>query len=174
MNLPQQIEAAQQKNEAKLAAEIAPPKLEIETDALLLLRHFAAWCKERGIKSCPAQPATVAAFIRSQNSIGVQREQIFDALRAIEAMHDNHALPNPVATAAVRVELGRILNIEAPRSWPKADRVKFYSLPIEVRAVIERRAQQDTKALRRLQNEVAQLRINNERTNDNANFKKAN
>ena len=59
-------------------------------------------------------------------------DRIVDAIWAIEALHDNSGYPNPCATASVKVELGRILNLDGPRSWPKADRLKFNSLPIEI------------------------------------------
>ena len=63
---------------------------------------------------------------------------------------------NPVATAAVRCELGRLFNLDGhPRSWPKADRLKYNALPIELRIVIDRRETQNTRALRKLQNDFA-------------------
>jgi hypothetical protein len=158
IELHQQIEIAQQKNADKLAAELKPPRFELDTEALLALRHFKAWCDQRGVKSCPARPATAGAFVRSEAAAGVQPERIFDALQAIELLHDNAGLPNPIATAAVRAELGRILSVDAPRSWKKSDGLLFNGLPIEVRAVIARRARQDELAIRKLQNETATSR----------------
>jgi len=157
-NLAEEIAKAQAKNEGRIAAEIAPPKPALETDALICARRFADWCKSKGVPFCPAAPATVAAFIRYENKNGADFQRIFDTVQAIEAMHDAGALANPCATLAVRHELGVLYHIDAPRSWPKADRPLFNCLPIEVRAVIERRAEQDTKVLRRLQNEAAAIR----------------
>jgi hypothetical protein len=157
LGLAQQIERAQQANEAKLLAEVDPPRFNLDTELLLHLRHFKAFCQQHGVKDCPARPATVAAFVRGA-AAGVQPERILEGLQAIELLHDNAGLANPIASAAVRCELGRIFQIEAPRSWKKSDGLLFNGLPIEVRAVIARRARQDELTLRRLQNEVANLR----------------
>jgi hypothetical protein len=54
--------------------------------------------------------------------------------------------------------VGKVLRLEAPRSWPARDKPKFYTLPVEVQAVVLHRSQQDTKELRRCQNEAAELR----------------
>src|SRR5262249_8856878 len=136
MNLVQQIQAAQEKNEQKLAAELNPPKVELESDELVLIRRFADFCKARGVGFLPAAPATVALFLRTENQGGADYKRIFATAQAIERLHDRAMLPNPVATFAVRNELGRLYHLDAPRSWPKADRPLFNSLPIEVRAVI--------------------------------------
>jgi hypothetical protein len=158
MNLAQAIAEAHSKNEQTLANSIAAPRPQLASDALVCVRRFADWCKSRGVPFCPAQPATVAAYIRYENKSGAKFQRIFETVRAIEQMHDAAGLSNPCATMAVRHELGCIYHIEAPRSWPKADRPLFNSLPIEVRAVIERRAEQDSNAVRRAQNEAAELR----------------
>jgi hypothetical protein len=158
INLAESIRVAHAKNEARIAAEVATPKSEFDTEAQLHIRHFAEFCKSRGVPGLPARPATCAMFVRAEHGSGVPAEHIVSALNAIEAIHSDHNLANPIATVAVRTELGRILNLDAPRSWPKADRPLFNSLPIEVRAVIERRAEQDSKVLRRLQNEASELR----------------
>jgi hypothetical protein len=77
----------------------------------------------------------------------VPADRIVDAVWAIEALHDNAGHSNPCATASVRIELGRILNLgDGPRSWPRADRVKYLALPVEIQAVIDRREQQNSRA----------------------------
>ncbi len=174
MSLAQQIELTRQRNEAKLAAEVSPPKPQLETDALLHVRHFADWCKSRAVKFCPALPTTVAAFVRSEAATGVQPEPILESVRAIEAIHDNGGLANPVATAAVRSELSRIVQVEPPRSWRKSDRLLFAALPPEVRAVISRRARQDEIALRSLQNQVAAQRKSTTERKSNGTYQTTN
>jgi hypothetical protein len=158
VGLAQQIERAQQANEAKLLAEVDPPKFNLDTELLLHLRHFKAFCQHHGVKDCPARPLTVAAFVRSESDAGVPSERILSAVEAIETNHDNAGHANPVATAVVRCELGKILKIEAPRSYRKTEKPAFYSLPIEVRAVVERRERENEKALRRVQNDLALLK----------------
>jgi hypothetical protein len=158
MNLAQAIAVAHERNEVALASTIAVPKPELESDALVCVRRFSDWCNSKGVPFLPAQPSTVAAYIRFENKSGANFQRIFETVRAIEQAHDAAGASNPCATMAVRHELGTLYHIDAPRSWPKADRPLFNTLPIEVRAVIERRAEQDSKVLRRLQNEAAELR----------------
>jgi hypothetical protein len=101
---------------------------------------------------------TLAAFCRAENAFGVPPDRIFDEVRAVELAHDATGLSNPAATLAVRTELWRILELgDGPRTWPKADRPLWASLPIEVRAVIARREEQTHTALRRLQNRMSDL-----------------
>lgn len=157
MNLAQAIAQAR-KNEQALASMIAAPKPQLESDALICVRRFGDWCRSKGVPFCPAQPATVAAYIRHENKEGANFQRIFDTVQAIEQMHDAAGVSNPCATMAVRHELGCIYHVDAPRSWPKADRPLFSSLPIEVRAVIERRAEQDSRAVRKAQQEATDLR----------------
>jgi hypothetical protein len=157
LSITDAIQLAQEKNEAALAQNVQPPPQELDSEALLLLRHWAEFCKARGIRACPARPASVAMFIRSENSLGVPVERILAALAAIEVMHNQAAESNPVACAMPRLELEKITNIEAPRTWPKVDRPLFQSLPPDVRAVIKRNADSTSLALRRLQNKVAAI-----------------
>jgi hypothetical protein len=165
-NLVTAISLAQEKNEAALAQQVASPKAELDSDALMLLRHFAAFCKSRGVKVCPARPATIAMFIRSENALGVPVERVLASLAAITIMHDQATEANPCACSMPRAELAKILKVDAPRSWPKAERPLFYDLPPEVQAVVARRSEQDSTALRRLQNKVAEISKKGSNCND--------
>jgi hypothetical protein len=152
------IDLATQANEQRIAAEINAPKQKLDdTHALLILRTFAEYCRSRGARWLPAAPATVAAFIRLQHANHIAAEIITKATDAIQIAHDQQGFANPIATAAVRAELGRILDIKAPRSWKKEEHLIFNGLPIEARAVIKRHADLDSLTLRRLQNRVAEL-----------------
>jgi len=167
VSLAQQIERAQQANEAKIAASVSAPKFNLDTEVLLHLRHFKAFCQQHGVRHCPARPATVAAFIKNEAAAGVSPERIEEGLRAIELAHTNQNLANPVACPAPRAELQKLIGTEAPRSWKKSEGHLFASLPPEVRAIVSRRARQDEIALRKLQNEVSALRKSTtERTNN--------
>jgi hypothetical protein len=157
-NLATAIDMAVQKNEQRLAAEIAAPKHKIDdSEGLLILRQFAEWCRSRGVKWLPAAPATCAAWVHFQAVNHIAPETIVKAIEAIQIAHDQHGFSNPIATAAVRAELGRILDIKAPRTWKKEEHLIFNGLPIEVRDVIKRHADLDSLALRRLQNKVAEI-----------------
>jgi hypothetical protein len=155
MTLTETIKVVQAKNEKDLAARIAAPKPELDDETRLHIQRFQSWCKSRGVPAQPAAPTTVAAFIRAENAFGVDPNRIFNAVRSIEHWHDSASLSNPCATLVVRTELGRILKLEdRPRSWPKSCQGIFVSLPEEARAVILRREEQNSTALRKLQNKV--------------------
>jgi hypothetical protein len=156
-DLVQAIDLAREACEKRIAAEIDAPKHKIDdTEALLILRQFAEWCRSRGVKWLPATPATCAAWIRFQDADRIASETILKAIEAIQAAHNNNNFANPIATTAVRIELGRVLKIKPPR-WPKNELPLFFGLPPEIQAILARRAEQDSTALRRLQNKVAEL-----------------
>jgi hypothetical protein len=158
VELTQVIRAAQEKNQAKLAAEVNPPKVELQSDELVLVRRFADFCKAKGVPFLPAAPATVALFLRAENLGGANYKRIFATAQAIERLHDRTLAPNPVATFAVRNEIARLYEINPPRSWAKIHHALWASLPIECRQVIENYADLATKAVRKAQNEAAAAR----------------
>jgi hypothetical protein len=165
------IDLAQAANEKRIADEINSPKHDGPSDAgaLMALRSFAGWCTSRGVKWLPAMPSTVAGWIRFQEGHKIAGETILKALEAIEAAHNN-ATPcyaNPIATSAVRSELSRVLKIGPPPSWLKTDWPLFYGLPVEVRAILERRDKQNRVEIRRLQNKVSHL-LKKEKDSENA------
>src|SRR5262249_27511088 len=100
MNLSLAIEQAQAVNEKKLASQVPAPKQELDSEALLLLRHFAEFTQQRGVRFLPCAPSSVAAFVRSEAAAGVPPQRILAALEAIQAAHDNGGLPSPIATAS--------------------------------------------------------------------------
>jgi hypothetical protein len=153
VNLADAIAAAHAQNESALAAQIAP--YELDNEARQFAGTFVRWCNDHGVRSCPATPATVAAFVRS---MGASQKEIAEALAAIVELHDSRGLSNPVATAAVRSELSRILKLRPPRSWRIAEQLMFAELPPEIGAAVERREQQRDIELRKMQNELAELK----------------
>ncbi len=66
-------------------------------------------------------------------------------------------ISNPVLAALTERDL-RERGLVAPRSWPKAEKLMFLSLPEQIQRVIGLRERQRETELRRLQNEVANLR----------------
>ena len=79
-------------------------------------------------------------------------------LADIGALHLNNNLADPVASNQVRSVLEEILLIDGPRSWSKAERRLLELVPIEVRAVIQKRQDQTDRAVRLAQQEAADLR----------------
>jgi hypothetical protein len=90
--------------------------------------------------------------------MGKDQEALAASLVAIAEMHDQHQLPNPTATACVRQAITSIFELKAPRSWAPAEKLLFADLPSEIQAVIGHRDLQRVKEMRRLQNELAELK----------------
>jgi hypothetical protein len=157
MTLAAAIEKAHAANEEKLTRGIQIP-VHIDADAELLLKPFVSFCSFNGVKHVPASPQVIAAFIRAEEKLCTPPERIAATTAAIELLHDKHGLANPVACAAPRTELERILKIEPPRSWPRPEQLIFAALPPEIRAIVGRRDKQRETALRRAQNEAAEAK----------------
>jgi hypothetical protein len=175
MTLAEQISAAQENNEQRIAAQIRPavPKHYLDTDSILLLRHWASYCKGVGVKFCPAMPSSVAAFIRTEAANGVPAERIMATVEAIAKLHDNQGAPNPVACSAPRNELLRMQTTQPPRSWNKTEKLFFAQLPPEIKAAIGRMEAEREKVIRRYQNEMSACRKCNMKGTTNAGLQEA-
>ena len=156
----QLADAIRQVNERELDANESaiascfppPPQLTPDTEQRLI--PWLYWCEQQRVRSCPT---SVAAYVRYQQDQGVSRQLIAERLEAIEAMHTAASLANPIATVVVRVTTGAS-TIDAPRSWPKDSKLQFAELPVEIQSVIARREHQREVELRRMQNELADLK----------------
>jgi hypothetical protein len=147
--------AAFNKNETAMAKRLALPQPEpITEQEWARLRPWVKFCELNGVRHCPARPTTIAAFIAERE----YRFEPVETLQAIARFHDFYGLANPVTTNAVRAVLEPLINVGAPRSWPKADREMFLHLPPEAREIIARREQDREQWLRRTQNELAEQR----------------
>ena len=155
------VSAEYERHEREIAsqfAQILPAHPELDDETRKHLTPFVQWSKRALVRHCPSKPSSVAAFILIQAGAGVPRPQIVKQLDAIERLHDVFGLSNPVATTSARYALSNVSQIEPPRSWPKADKLKFELLPVEIRAVIAQREQDRDKELRRIQNAAAEKR----------------
>jgi hypothetical protein len=147
--------------EAALANQVnaqLPQPREPDEQEQLLLVPFVQWCGSVGVRHVPAAPTTCAMFILSQHKVEVAPERIAAECRAIEKLHDQFGLANPLQTRAARWALDQVLTAELPRSWPQADKELFKTLPVQIRHVISAREQDRERALRRGQNELARQR----------------
>jgi hypothetical protein len=116
------------------------------------LDYFQTWCAKQGVRSLPATPGTVAAYIAAIPEI-----EIPDALDAIQAAHDYVAQSSPVGSFAVRSVLSaRLTSIAPPRSFSKEDSFWFTVAPIELQQIVARRERERDTALRRSQNALAE------------------
>jgi hypothetical protein len=123
-----------------------------------LLETFTMWCNSKGVPSLPAKPTTVAAFILARRRLDADEKLTRNIVHAVERQHDIAGLPNPVATFAVRLALNKPATVEPPRSWPGAQKLMFAGLPREIQEVVSAREADRERALRRGQNEIAEMK----------------
>jgi hypothetical protein len=151
--LDQAIAAAFEANEKKLAARVKTPATTLDQHQRALFSAFEHFCRSSGVRSLPASPTTIAAYLRAALAEG-------DALAAAEAIriaHQAHGLPCPVSTHVVRSQLNELIDEKPPRSWRADEQLMWAALPPEIRGVISRRERERNLALRRKQNELAEL-----------------
>jgi hypothetical protein len=151
--LQEAIQAAYQHNEARIRDALKLERPAIDEQARRRLDDFKIWAGKQGVRYLPAVPAVIAAYIET-----IPENEISDALGSIQLAHDYVGASSPVGSLAVRTVLARRLNISPPRSWRNDEKLVFMELPVEVREVIARREREDGAAVRRLQNQLAELR----------------
>jgi hypothetical protein len=143
-------------NERAIAASFPPPP-ELSPEARQNLTPFLAFCEQHRIRPLPARPTSIAFFAQAQQDRGVPKEKISATLSAIEALLNAASVGNPIATPIVRT-ITAASTIEPPRSWTKDEKLTFAGLPPEVQRVVVRREHDRERALRRGQNEIAELK----------------
>ena len=144
------------KNERAILEKLLPlPRIDLG-EHQEFLAPFLDWCKKQGVRSCLAKPGIVATFICEHAHRG--EEFALNTVNAIEALHSYHGQPNPTATQQVRAELDKIIKPAVPRSWTKAEKEMFSSLPSDIRAAINRRERQRENYVGQTRNEIAEAR----------------
>jgi len=117
---------------------------------------FEIWCGSKATKVCPSSPDVVAAFVDQQSFQG--ERFILETLKAIELLHDHFNFANPVATARVRDAVAKIVKVDPPRAWSRAEKELFRTVSPSVQAIIAKREKDRDREVRRLQNERAEER----------------
>lgn len=115
---------------------------------------FQKWCRQREITPYPARPTSVAGFILDNSALGI--EELLRVVKAISLVHETVA--DPTASGLVPRALNKIAPIDAPRSWPNAEKVRFKSLPYDLQRYTADREADREKKFRRAQTEAGQLR----------------
>jgi hypothetical protein len=154
------LDAGEKVLAAELATKLQVGNIKIDDHEGQLLGGFIEWCQARSVRRCPAKPTTVAAFVLHQKEVGVKAEHILATLTVIEKHHDLHNIANPVRTAIVSTALERVVNEGRPRSFTKEESRDWWSLPPMIKAAIGRRERERETYLRRIQNELAELKKN--------------
>src|SRR5262249_28026235 len=151
---------------AKISAELPQPAA-LDDETRENLQPFLAWTTEKNCRYAPAKGFVVAAFVLDQAATGASTETILRRVSAISILHDRYGLSDPVSSSAARYALGYAIPTEAPRSWNKLEKEAFVQLPPEVKAAIHRREHQRETEVRRMQNQLAELKRQQQSAADN-------
>jgi hypothetical protein len=136
-------------NWAAHEAQFEPPvsKPTIDPEIRAAFKPFADWCVERSVRSLPAKPGVVRAYL----------ETVTDPMAAAFAISEMHRLwnqANPLGTSVVEEFLAPLAK-PAPRSWPAKYKAIWTLLHPMAREIIGIREEQRDKALRQSQNLAA-------------------
>jgi hypothetical protein len=134
-------------------------------EQIKLFRGFTEWCKQYGVRSLPARPTTIAAYLQTG---------VADCLAAAEAIrlaHQAQLLPCPIGTDCVRAVLSELLQDKPPRSWKSSEQLLWAELPPEIRAAVARREHERELVIRRCQNQAAAAKAELKRLSDSAETK---
>jgi hypothetical protein len=117
---------------------------------------FARWCELSGQPFCPAQPATVAQFVRESAGLGIPK--VWPALQDISRLHASLGLADPTLGEPAASAVNDVAGLAPPRSWPAGYKDRFKALPYDLQCFIAEHEVRRDKALRRAQNEAATVR----------------
>ena len=121
---------------------------------------FEKWCALRGEQAIPASPTIIARFIADIAPMGIDR--VWPAVLEISRSHYIIGLPDSTQSFPVASAINELSKLEAPRSWPAAEKLRFSTLPYDIQLVISKREADRDKRVQQLQNEVAQIRKESE------------
>ena len=115
---------------------------------------FERYCALHGYQPFGASNETVARFVTDIAPMGI--EQVWEALREVSRAHYVHGLHDPTLGETVATALNNIAKVDPPRSWPKELHERFKMLPHEIQHWLAKKADMDSKEIRRLQREYAE------------------
>jgi len=99
----------------------------------------------QNVQPIPIVPSMLARFIANCAPLGM--ETLWPIVQEISRAHVEIGLPDPTAGGVVASAINDISKTEPPRSWPKEDRLRFYSMPWDIQQCVLRREQQDRAAI---------------------------
>ncbi len=119
---------------------------------------FGKWCVVRGVRSLPAAPAHVAAFLLENSELSKPVKAIWEMVQEISVAHVSAGFADPTAGGVVGELINSIAMIDAPRAWPKEQKARFKALPYDLQVFFAAHENRREKEIRRAQNEAAELR----------------
>jgi hypothetical protein len=118
---------------------------------------FAKWAALNGVQALPASPAAIGKFVDDIAALGI--EKVWDQVQQIVREHYVRNMPDPCTGMTPSTEaINRISGMKPPRSWRADAKSEFMWLPYPVQFEINRREIDRDREVRRLQNEVAELK----------------
>jgi hypothetical protein len=115
-------------------------------------KTWRAFCDKQGIRACPALPAAVAVYVLNHGHLG---ERLLKIVESIAAVHVAAGLADPCRSDVIITALAKVAPIEPPKTWDKAHAIMFARLPRDLQLYINKRAAEDSKAVRNAQNRKA-------------------
>ena len=149
------------RNEAHVAQQLAarlPQPEPLDDQTREDLQPFLAWTSLAGVRYAPCKTHVVCAYVLHLAATGASTGTILRSLTAISALHERHNLADPVSSSAARYAIEYAIPADPPRSWRKDEKKLFVTMPAEVKVAVSRREHQRETEIRRLQNELAELK----------------
>lgn len=120
------------------------------------MKVFENWCALEGVPPLPAAPVIVARFVREYEPLGI--DKVWAAVCDISRAHFAAGLADPTLGGVVASAINDVAKIDAPRSWPKEQKLRFYSLPYDLQVYVAERESGREKEVRRAQNNAVKAR----------------
>jgi hypothetical protein len=124
---------------------------------------FDNWCALNDVQPLPAAPADIARFVTDCATLGI--EKVWPMVQEISRAHYTVGLADPTLGGWVSTAINDIARIDPPRSWPKDHKARFLALPYDVQMYVAAHDMQREKEIRRAQNEAAESRQKQRKTN---------
>jgi hypothetical protein len=153
------LDAGERRIAAQLGIDPTKPNSELSDALRPELAAYQTWCAKNSCRYLPTKPYVLAQFLRDTAQLGVPWGKLAKFVAAVRAQHDRFHLADPTNSQIVLQTIEQIAPaVEAPRSWPAADKAAFAGLPQPVQEIIARHEAERSKALRQAQNRLADER----------------
>jgi hypothetical protein len=123
------------------------------------MNMFEKWCALKGQKPFGASPDIVARFVGDIAPMGIAA--VWEAVQEVSRAHYMHGLASPCDGGPVAAAINEIAKIDPPRSWPAEEKHRFLTLPYDIQSYLARRQAADDALIRKLQNQIAELKKEN-------------
>jgi len=118
---------------------------------------FGKWCIARGIRSLPAAPVHVCAFITDAAGLKPMKH-IWPLVQEISKAHLACGLADPTAGGVVADLINSISMLEPPKPWPKDDqKARFTALPYDLQVFVVDHERRRELEIRRAMNDRADV-----------------